>query len=321
MKTMIHNLSKRTKSALAVLLAFVMVFGIVAVIAPVEAQALSINASDSGFYNVAYDEFGNTDFEAGAKIRVINQTRANYNKDKSDAVYQLGDWDNEVRTEDTWELATDDNYVVWNGTGSNTIYGVYPYNASYDEFTIPTNQEGGVQDADWMTATYTGARPASNSVDLNFSHLLTKVTVEVKTWNAEFPENNRTITEPKIWSKCAGVEVAYGTGSDGADVYTPEGSATGITPLKGGTTENPTFTAIVAPVKYGESDNFMTFNIGNEELTVFAGDNTLITDGLRPGCHYTFSLTVGKEAVTISSVNVIGWNYQNIEGGVATEVS
>ena len=50
--------------------------------------------------------------------------------------------------------------------------------------------------------------------------------------------------------------------------------------------------------------------------------NAFLTNtGLEAGKHYKFSLIVGKEAVSISSVSVADWNKEEINGGVATEAT
>lgn len=311
MKAMIHNLSKRTKAVIAVLLSVVLVIGVIAVNPSVKANAIALNATDAGFYNIAYDVDGNTIFGSNTKIRVINQTLTEKGKSKSDAVYTTADGT-------TWTAAVATNYVVWDGTeDTNTFYGVYPYNAEYDEFTIPTNQSGGVQDADWMTATYTGAKSAGD-VNFNFEHRMAKVTVNITKWNTEFDGENKVITAPKIYSNSAGISISYGTGTDGANVYTPVGAHTAITPVT--EVENETYTAIIAPGAYDANEQFMTLTVDGQPLTVLAKASQL-TDGLQPGKHYTFELTVGKDVVTLSTVSVESWaNGGIIDGGVAEEV-
>lgn len=171
MTNVLHKLSPKTKRIIAAVLSLALVLGAVSFIAPVEAQALAINASDSGYYNVASGTDDTPVFVDGTRIRVINQTREG--KSKSDAVYEYD--------ETSLKWSAESNYLVWdNSEETNTFYGIYPYNAEYKTFTIPDDQSGGVQDADWMTATYTGAE--TNSVDLEFSHLLTKVTIKINSW-------------------------------------------------------------------------------------------------------------------------------------------
>lgn len=255
---------------------------------------------------VSYDANGNTTFGEGDQIRVINLTRSGMNK--SDAVYRRGSTDN-------WEPAEATKYVVWHGTETNTFYGVYPYDAEYDNFTISTDQSSDITAADWMTATYTGVKGTSNNVSFNFRHLLAKVTVNITEWNDEFDGEAQTVSNPKIYTKGTAIEVSYGTGTDGADEYISNGGLTAIWPYATG----QTYTAIVAPVKYAANNNFMTFTVNGQEMTVLAKTGTL-TGGLESGKHYTFNLSVGKDAVTLSSVTVSDWaNGGTIDGGVAKE--
>ena len=50
----------------------------------------------------------------------------------------------------------------------------------------------------------------------------------------------------------------------------------------------------------------MTFTACGQETTVLARPSSL-TDGLEAGLHYTFNLSIGKDAVTLSSVCVTDW--------------
>ena len=286
---------------IAGVLSVVMVFGVLMLVSPTEAQAISLNATDTGFYNLAYGANGETTFGADAQIRVINKTRADKGKSKSDAIYGYNGM--------TWSAVDTNNYIVWDGTGENTFYGVYPYNAEYNSFTIPTDQSGGVLDADWMTANYTAAKDEGN-VNLNFHHCLAKVTVNITKWNSEFDGSEKIIEDLKIYSKGTDITVSYDTYE-----YTSNGSLTPITPSADG----HTYTAIVAPAAYATTDKFMTITVDGQEMTVLARPSKL-TRGLEAGLHYSFNLTVGKDGVTLSSVTVSDWaNGGTIDGGVAKE--
>ena len=270
---------------------------------PTEAQAISLNATDTGFYNLAYGANGATTFGAGAQIRVINKTRADKGKSKSDAIYGYDGM--------TWSAVDTNNYIVWDGTGENTFYGVYPYNAEYNSFTIPTDQSGGVQDADWMTANYTAAKDEGN-VNLNFHHCLAKVTVNITKWNSEFDGAEKVISLPKIYSKGTALTATYG---DSGVTITATGDDTAIDPLVEGTS----YTAIVAPAEYAITDKFMTFTVGGQEMTVLA-TTPKQTNGLNAGLHYTFNLTVGKNGVGIQSVEVTDWTDRIINDVESEEV-
>lgn len=298
---------------IAGVLSVVMVFGVLMFVSPTEAQAISLNATDAGFYNLAYGANGATTFGAGAQIRVINKTRADKGKSKSDTIYGYDGT--------TWSAVDTNNYIVWDGTDENTFYGVYPYNAEYNSFTIPTDQSGGIQDADWMTADYTAAKDEGN-VNLNFHHLLAKVTVNITKWNSEFDGSEKIIDDLKIYSKGTALTATYD--DSGATITATDGE-TGITPLVSGAS----YTAIVAPAKYEDTDKFMTFTACGQEMTVLA-TTPKQTDGLNAGLHYTFNLTVGKDGVAIQSVEVTDWTdriindveseeaYSNIDAAILT---
>lgn len=298
MKTMLHNLSKAKKSVIAALLCMSMVIGLLLAVPPVSAQAVEINAQDQGFTLYGLGSGTTTGFATGDKISVTNTSRTA--DSKKTAVYSYDG--------DGWSKDGDD-YVVWQGTGENTFEAYYPVAeyASYAEFTIPVDQIAGVSAADWMTATYTGAKGENDAIDLTFHHRLAKVTVKVTGWGDEYT-GEETLSDPVFAGKhsvvTANGDVLTGNDTD-ASISTAWDS-------------DKAATAILIPATYGNGDTFFTFKVDEETLTV----NAPAELKLESGNHYTFNLTVGKEAVTLTSVTVTGWaDGGTIDGGVAEAIS
>jgi len=287
---------------IAGVLSVVMVFGVLMLFSPTEAQAISLNATDTGFYNVSYDE-RETIFGVGSQIRVENKLRTS----KNSATYTL--------TEEGWKTT---DAFVWNGASKNEFEAWYPFNASYTEFTIPTDQSSDqlLGAADWMTASSGKIdKPENHTLNLYFGHHLAKVTVNITEWNSEFDGSEKIIEDLKIYSKGTALTATYG--DSGATITATDGE-TGITPLVSGAS----YTAIVAPAKYEDTDKFMTFTVDGQEMTVLATPSRLNEEGLQAGLHYLFNLKVGKDAVTLSSVTVSDWaDGGTIDGGVAKEVA
>ena len=249
---------------------------------------------------VSYDE-RNTTFDENDQIKVVNKLRTS----KNVATYTL--------TDEEWNTA---DPFVWNGASKNEFEAWYPLTASYTTFTIPTDQssEQLLGAADWMTASSGKIdKPENQTLNLDFQHQLSKVTVTIADWNDEFGGTAQEVSTPKIYSKGTDIEVVYAT--DGPNVTTSDGALTAITPSAVG----HTYTAIVAPAKYATTDKFMTFTVNGQEMTVLATPSSLNEEGLQAGLHYLFDLKVGKDAVTLYSVKVTPWEEKEIDGGVATE--
>ena len=277
---------KRITKLIAGILSVVMVFGVLMFVSPTEAQAISLNATDTGFYNVSYSE-RETIFGVGSQIRVENKLRTS----KNSATYTL--------TEEGWKTT---DAFVWNGASKNEFEAWYPFNASYTEFTIPTDQSSDqlLGAADWMTASSGKIdKPENHTLNLYFGHRLAKVTVNITEWNSEFDGSEKIIEDLKIYSKGTALTATYG--DSGATITATDGE-TGITPLVSGAS----YTAFVAPAKYANTDKFLTFTVDGQEMTVL-GNSTLTNEGLQAGVHYLFDLTVGKHAVAIRSVSVTDW--------------
>ena len=250
---------------------------------------------------VSYDE-RNTTFDENDQIKVVNKLRTS----KNVATYTL--------TDEEWNTA---DPFVWNGASKNEFEAWYPLTASYTTFTIPTDQssEQLLGAADWMTASSGEIdKPENQTLNLDFQHQLSKVTVTIADWNDEFGGTAQEVSTPKIYSKGTDIEVVYAT--DGPNVTTSDGALTAITPSAVG----HTYTAIVAPAKYATTDKFMTFTVNGQEMTVLATPSSLNEEGLQAGLHYLFDLKVGKDAVTLYSIKVTPWNEKTIDGGVAEEI-
>ena len=285
------------KKYIASFLALVMVFGVFVFVAPVEAQAVEINANATGFGGGLYysDESGVTSFANGAAIKVVNLMRTS----KNEATYTTTDGTNWTTTD----------AMVWNSSSKNTFQAWYPVAeySSYDTFTIPTDQGDATKlaSADWMTAS-TGEidKPGNGVLDLSFQHRLAKVTVTVSEFASQYAEG-ATLSGATIYSLTA-------------DNVSVENANNGVTPYQ----EGNSVTAIVCPGKYNADATLMEINVKDENgdytLAVPVNDY-LVDNGLAAGSHYTFSLKVGKDVVAISSVTVEGWVEMEIDGGVAEE--
>ena len=267
-----------------------------------DSDAVKISASIGALQTrVSYDE-RNTTFDENDQIKVVNKLRTS----KNVATYTL--------TDEEWNTA---DPFVWNGASKNEFEAWYPLTASYTTFTIPTDQssEQLLGAADWMTASSGEIdKPENQTLNLDFQHQLSKVTVTIADWNDEFGGTAQEVSTPKIYSKGTDIEVVYAT--DGPNVTTSDGALTAITPSAVG----HTYTAIVAPAKYATTDKFMTFTVNGQEMTVLATPSSLNEEGLQAGLHYLFNLKVGKDAVTLYSVKVTPWSETEIDGGVAEEI-
>ena len=240
---------------------------------------------------VAYEDDGATNFINGDEICVQNILCDT----KNIATYTFDG--------PTW---TTTDALVWNGgTAESQFQAWYPATASFDEFTLPTDQNS-IEDlsvADWMTAsTNAMVKPADKTINLAFEHKLAKITVQVMEFTSQFGDDPY-LTAATIYSL--------------SDEYVTVNG--GIRPVLGGNAA----TAIVCPGTYTAGTDLMEMTISDDGRQTFLNvpANAFLTDtGLEAGKHYQFSLKVGKDAISITKVNVEPWTTKEIDGGVAEEV-
>ena len=266
-----------------------------------DGDAVKITASIGALQTrVSYDAKGYTTFDKGDQIRVKNTLRTS----KNIATYTL--------TDEGWNTA---DAFVWSSTSLNQFEAWYPVTdgTSFDTFTLPTEQNSSalLGAADWMTiGTKEIEKPSDKTLKLHFLHMLTKVTVNVTSWGSEYDGTDKTIEDVKIYSLATDIV----QDREGLIGQIKTASLTPIAPLADGNS----YTAIVCPGLYSSDQKFMTFTVnGTDNLTVLAKVSSPIE--IEAAKHYTFNLTVGKDAAIISSVEVIPWAKKEIVGGVATE--
>ena len=268
-----------------------------------DGDAVKITASIGALQTrVSYDAKGYTTFDKGDQIRVKNTLCTS----KNIATYTL--------TDEGWNTA---DAFVWSSTSLNQFEAWYPVTdgTSFDTFTLPTEQNTSalLGAADWMTiGTKEIEKPSDKTLKLHFLHMLTKVTVNVTSWGSEYDGTDKTIEDVKIYSLATDIV----QDREGLIGQIKTASLTPIAPLADGNS----YTAIVCPGLYSSDQKFMTFTVnGTDNLTVLAKVSSPIE--IEAAKHYTFNLTVGKDAAIISSVEVIPWAKKEIVGGVAEDVT
>ena len=258
-----------------------------------DGDAVKINATIGKLQTrVEYEDNGATNFINGDEICVQNTLRDT----KNVATYTFDGT--------TW---TTTDALVWNGgTAESQFQAWYPATASFDKFTLPTDQISieELAAADWMTASTSAmVKPADKTINLAFEHKLAKITVEVTEFTSQFGDD-----------PCLYGAIIYSL----RDEYVTVNG--GIIPVLGGNAA----TAIVCPGKYEPGTDLMSVTISDSDrhqTFLNVPVNAFLTNtGLEAGKHYKFSLIVGKEAVSISSVSVADWNKEEIDGGVAEEL-
>lgn len=252
-------------------------------------DAVKINATIGALQTrVAYSGTnGETNFVNGDAIKVENLMRTS----KNEATYTTTDGTNWTTTD----------AMVWNSSSKNKFQAWYPVAeySSYETFTIPTDQSDATKlaSADWMTAsTEEIDKPGNGVLDLSFQHRLAKVTVNL-TFSSQYPEGNQLVSDFKF--------------------LTNEETPQVITALANSETS---YTAILRPGEYADESSFIYLMMDNIDEHYVLGKTTTSAINLEAGKHYTFTLKVGKDVVSIDDVTVADWDEEDIDGGVAEEV-
>lgn len=212
-----------------------------------------------------------------------------------------------------WTVGSD--YLTWNSTGTNDFTAWYPSTATYTVFNLPVDQKTGISSADWMTASATGiSKPGNKQLDLQFSHKLTKVIVNVTEYGSEFGSD-----APKIENVY--FMMPSNLTSTGATLQT---GYKFIYPFESAQNGKPSYTGIILPGTYTSGATFLTMQVKAAGSTTYQNlkvvvPEALTTTGLEAGKAYTFNLKIGKGGASVRSVSVVERDKEDIGSGEATE--
>ncbi|OYP56488.1 hypothetical protein CIK99_09470 [Prevotella sp. P5-92] len=219
--------------------------------------------------------------------------------------------------------------IMWYGSGVNEFQAIYPCKTKngsvlgdidFNKFMIPGFQDGRNDSIpDWMRATANVARN-NGALNLNFEHMLSKVTVVIDYNNITLDGNTVTrASVSKIFTRVQYCEAV--TGEDGNvtinpyqnTYYNTDGLYIWTTSQSDDTNKAYT-TAIVAPGAYSNIAKAVIYCDNDDKEIVLSLPNGIT---LEAGKHYTFTLSsaaITSDQATISSVSVEPWDEGTITG-------
>ena len=256
-------------------------------------------------------------------VCIGSMTNGEWKSDFFKYTYQGGEWvsDNPMKVRDF-----------------NTIEGVYTYIGfsnvendlerykylSYEAYLTDIDnsicdQSNDLLSYDWMIPTEEITLPTAENpvINAHFIHGLAKVTVGNITFGSEYDETPE-ITDVRFKSyDSSSYNDTYDTVEDEFVGLSSNNSITDVKPFEDKT--NGTYTALLVTNRELNIENkivvptewtLLTLKVNGEEKTVKLVDNPETTDVneafLEAGTHYTFSLKVGKEKVTIEQISTDG---------------
>ena len=203
-----------------------------------------------------------------------------------------------------WDSKTD---VLYEGANSQQkISAYYPYIENYTSGGVTFNLTA-EQSADTMKADdllYAAATELSNArTDINFTHLMTKLNVEVTSLGSEV-EDGDEINKVEISDL-----------AKAATFYPENGTLTADNELTGSTVaynNGTTYEALVFPTECSSVTVKVTMNSGKVFTTTV--DLATVDNQLESGVQYNIKFQVGQDKVTIGSITASPWGYA--AGGV-----
>ena len=276
---------------------------------------------------------GSTTSQFTGTFLLTNVTQRENVGDDYEAMYEYDS------SNSTW-TAQDNAKIMWYGSRENVFQATYPCytksgytkleNIEFNKFMIPGYQnENSDSIPDWMRATANVAR-SNRALNLEFKHMLSKVTVVIDYNNISLDGNSVTSASvSKIFTRvqyCEAVTDADGKvtinpyqkteyDTDGLYVWTtPQSPQSDDTNNKKAST-----TAIVAPGAYTNIAKVsVSYEGRSEEIVLYLPAGST----LEAGKHYTFTLssaTITHKEATISSVSVEPWNDGTISSSKPAE--
>lgn len=196
-----------------------------------------------------------------------------------------------------WDSDTD---VLYEGANSQQkISAYYPYIENYTSGGVAFNLTA-EQSADTMKEDdllYAAATELSNArTDINFTHLMTKLNVEVTSLGSEV-EDGDEINKVEISDL-----------AQTATFYPEDGTLTADTELNGSTVaynNGATYEALVFPTECSSVTVKVTMNSGKVFTTTV--DLATVDNQLESGVQYNINFQVGQDKVTIGGITAEPW--------------
>ncbi len=235
-------------------------------------------------------------------------TRSNPTDDANQSAFNVGDRISIATTDQsavTYTLTDGkwnpvESYLKWTTTPLtfNAYYPVGENNASLTTFDVPTDQStlAAIENADYMTYTGSLDKPASadGTIDIEMGRKMARV----------------VIGEIKFLDQ-------YATGYS-VTAITVHGNTSGYdnSEVKSGAVDvssfntNGKFYALLSPTTEASSSDFLTITVKATDAAETEPGTTLTVKGipaLEASNSYTYTLTVGKDMVAVSSVIVKDW--------------
>jgi hypothetical protein len=188
----------------------------------------------------------------------------------------------------TWSPTNPAEYLKWEKE-TMTFNAYHPLTANISDFTVPTDQTTleKIQAADWMT--FTGEKTkADGAVNLTFERQMARVIVKIGSFGNQYVDEQRTVYFQHLNKVQPYNNTEGNTGLDSERI------------------------ALVKPTAQDVDAEFMHINVAGNQLKVLG------IPAMEAGKSYTYTLHVGKNKATISTVTVTDWNTGTIEGGEAT---
>lgn len=259
-------------------------------------------------------------FTEGQIMTVCIGSRTNgvWKSDFFKYTYQGGEWvsDNPMKVSDFDVLEKVYAYIGFSDVSKESLYVGLDYNQFItDEENLICDQSDDLLRYDWMIPAEEITLPTAENpvINAHFIHGLAKVTIGNITFGSEYDETPE-ITDVRFKSyDSSGYNDTYDIVEDEFVGWSSNNSMTDVKPFEDKT--NGTYTALLVTNRERNIENeivvptewtLLTLKVNGEEKTVKLVDNPETTDVneafLEAGTHYTFTLKVGKDKVTITQV-------------------
>lgn len=200
------------------------------------------------------------------------------------------------------------NEVLYEADGTKqTIGAYYPYSTELTGGTylinLPETYDIDYEDYDYLYADYTALN--ANPVSITMNHLLSKVSVSISYTGSEIAKEDEVtgisltnVSRTASWNVPSGELTAVGDADRTVALYEDNGTYVGYVVPNGAKT--------------------IAINVTMNSDRIFRATASL--DGEMPqGEHYKIGLRLGKDKVTVSNIDIVGWNDTEVKDGIAME--
>ncbi len=219
------------------------------------------------------------------------------------------------------EPVDENNTLYWENTADLTVKAWYPYKQIEEKIDLPTtwNAEKDFEDNDWLGAVNVMSFGNQTSHTLQFNHLLSKITVNLKesAYLSAYAQEKVTVTCSLSSNSFTFKGVEWNAENNAVGFITEDPALADVTPMSLDAPADGAFASFLCLANPNMESIDITVTVDGTE---YKATELKPQEPFKPGHTYTFDITVKAEGLEVSVNDGIVWENGGATGNGSVEL-